>query len=41
MDDAILGHSPVWVDGYFGPIGSKSNDIMSGINVLTNQEREQ
>ena len=24
--------------GYFGPMGSKSDDIMSGMSVLTNQE---
>ena len=33
--------SPVWVDGYFEPMGSKSNDIMSGMSVLANHEREQ
>ena len=30
--------SPVWVDGYFEPMGSKSDDIMSGMSALANQE---
>ena len=25
-------------DGYVGPVGSKSDDIMSGMSVLANQE---
>ena len=33
-------HPPVWVDGYFGTIRSKSDDIMSAMSVLTNQKSE-
>ena len=38
-----LGHhtTPVWDDGYFGPIRCNSDDVMSRISALTNQNCEQ